>query len=72
MQYPCITYEPGVGDRKPADNKKYLFHQGYTITLITKNEDPPEIDEILELQYCTLERPFKADNLYHWVFFIYF
>ena len=72
MQYPCIVYEPGAGLRTPADNKKYLYNQGYSITLITKNEDPPEVDEILELPYCSLQRPFKAENLYHWVFFIYF
>ena len=72
MQFPCIVYEPGVGLRTPADNKKYLYKQGYTVTLITKNEDPPEVDDILELEYCTQERPYKADNLYHWPFFIYY
>lgn len=72
MQYPCIVYEVGAGLRTPADNKKYLYDQGYEVTLITKNEDPPEVDEILELEYCTFNRQFKNEGLYHWVFFIYF
>lgn len=72
MTYPCFVYEVGAGLRTPADNKKYLYEQGYEVTLITKNEDPKEVDDVLELPYCTFNRQFKADNLYHWVFFIYF
>lgn len=72
INYPAITYEVGAGLRTPADNKKYLFNQGYSVTFITKDPDPDTPDKILDLQYCTLERQFKFENLYHWVFFIYY
>ena len=71
LQYPCIVYEVGVGLRTPADNIKYLYNQGYSITYITKEPDTDIPDKILEMQYCTFERQFKSENLYHWIFFIY-
>jgi hypothetical protein len=72
MKYPCIVYEVGAGLRTPADNKKYLYSQGYSVTYITKDPDTDIPDKLLDLQYCSLERPFKSENLYHWVFFIYY
>lgn len=71
MQYPCIVYEVGAGIRTPADNTKYLYNQGYSVTFITKDPDSEIPDKILELPYCQPERQFKSENLYHWVFFIY-
>ena len=72
LKYPCIVYNIGGGLRIPADNIKYLYHQGYSVTFITKDPDPDVPDKILELPYCQPERQFIVDNLYHWVFFIYF
>ena len=72
MKYPCIVYNVGSGLRVPADNKKYLYYQGYSVTFITKDPDSEVPDAILELDYCQPERPFINENLYHWNFFIYF
>lgn len=72
MQYPCIVYEVGAGLRTPADNVKYLYNQGYTVTFITKDPDPDVPDKILDMPFCSFERQFKNENLYHWIFFIYF
>lgn len=71
MKYPSIVYEVGSGLRTPADNQKYLYNQGYSVTFITKDPDPDVPDKILELPYCTMERQFKFENLYNWIFFIY-
>lgn len=71
MKYPSIVYEVGAGLRTPADNKKYLYYQGYSVTFITKDPDPDIPDKLLELPYCTFERQFKSENLYNWIFFIY-
>ncbi len=71
LQYPCIIYDVGAGLRTPADNTKYLYNQGYSITYITKEPDTDIPDRILDLQYCSFERQFKSENLYHWIFFIY-
>lgn len=72
MNYPCIVYEVGSGLRTPADNQVYLYNQGYSVTFITKDPDPDVPDKLLGLQYCQPERQFKSENLYHWVYFIYF
>ena len=72
MKYPCIVYEKGTGLRTPADNKKYLYNQGYEVTYITKDPDSDIPDKLLELEYCQPERSFRSENLYHEVFFIYF
>ena len=72
LKYPCIVYEVGAGLRTPANNKKYLYSQGYSVTYITKDPDTNIPDDLLELQYCSYERQFKTENLYHWIFFIYF
>ena len=72
LKYPCIVYEIGGGLRVPADNIKYLYYQGYTVTFITREPDPDVPDKILDMPYCQPERQFKVDNLYHWPFFIYF
>lgn len=73
IKYPCIIYETGNGVRTPADNKKYLFDQGYSVTYITKNPEQGQVQNgLLELPYCQPERTYKFENLYHWVYFIYF
>lgn len=72
MKYPCIVYEVGAGLRTPANNHMYLYNQGYSVTYITKDPDPDIPDKLLEIPYCSFERQFKSENLYHWIFFIYF
>lgn len=72
LKYPCIVYEIGAGLRIPADNIKYLNFQGYSVTFITKDPDSETPDKILDLPYCSFERQFKSDNLYHWIYFVYF
>ena len=72
MKYPCIRYEIGAGLRTPANNHKYLYSQGYSVTYITKDPDPEIPDKLLDIPYCSFERQFVTENLYHWIFFIYF
>ena len=72
LKYPCIIYEVGAGLRTPADNTKYLYNQGYSVTFITKDPDPDIPDKLLDLEYSSFERQFITEGLYHWVFFIYF
>ena len=72
MKYPCIIYNVGGGLRTPADNVKYLYYQGYSVTFITKDPDSEIPDKLLEFDYCQPERSFINENLYHWNFFIYF
>lgn len=71
MTYPCVMYEfSNILDDK-ADNIRYIQRDEYTITVIDPNPDSPIPDKVLNLPYCRLDRPYKADGLYHWVFTIY-
>lgn len=72
MEYPAIRYSKAKPDNKFADNKAYLKHTRYEITVIDRMPDNPVIDKLLELPYCSYDRPYTADNLNHDVLTIYF
>lgn len=72
MKYPAIRYV-----RKPisaihADNIIYRHLYSYEVTLIDKNPDSKYIEKILKLPYCKHDQHYKADNLNHDTFTIYY
>ena len=72
MSYPCIVYEYSQPLDKKADNRAYLSHMQYQVTFITKDQDttiPREIKE--KLTYCSQERIFVTDGLYHFPFTVH-
>ena len=71
MNYPAIKYEIDRIDIKFADDSSYIRNKRYTITVISKNAKPEIIDKLLDLPMCTFDRGYKADNLNHFVFTIY-
>lgn len=72
IAFPCIIYELNNIDIKFANDNKYLKKKRYTLTYIDKNPDSSVLDKILSLAYCSYDRRFVSDNLYHDVFTIYF
>lgn len=71
--YPCIIYSTNTINTNHADNTSYRNMRLYTITLIGKEPDNDDvIEQILELPYCSFDRRFINDNLYHDVFNLYF
>jgi hypothetical protein len=72
MKYPCITYERSAASTEFADNYPYLYMKQYTLTVIDKDPDSPIPDKVAKLPLCTFDRQFKADNMNHDVFRIYF
>ena len=72
MVYPCITYERYAAKTLFGDNNPYLYEQQYQLTIIYKDPDSPISDNVAKLPKCTFDRHFKADNLNHDVFTIYF
>lgn len=72
MSYPCILYELGGIDKKNADDGAYLKTKQYTVTIIDEDPDSGLIDQMLELPKCSFNRFYKADNLNHWVFRLFF
>lgn len=72
LKYPCILYELNDFDTRKADDLDYLRNRRYTVTLIHRDPDNELIDAIQDLQYCDMDRVFISDNLYHYVFTLYF
>lgn len=73
MQFPCIKYERGnASDVSFADNVKYAFKKGYTITVIDRNPDSLLPDLVEGLEHCRYDRYFRVDGLHHFVFQLFF
>lgn len=71
MAYPCIKYNFEGQKVVHADNKRYFVMDHYSLILIDENPDSEYKDLILELDYCSLDRTYTADNLNHFVFTLY-
>jgi hypothetical protein len=72
MAYPCIVYQHDYSDTKFADNRPYIYKKRYMITVIDRDPDSSISDQIALLAMCIFDRHFKANNLYHNVYNIYF
>ena len=72
MEYPAIRYKRGKIDTRYADNKKYISMTRYVVTVISRRPMDPLVDKIMELPYCTHDRDYESDNLYHVSMTLYF
>ena len=73
ISYPCIIYSIGNGDVKRANNNLYNYINNYQLTMIYKKPMVDIIETMLRsFQMCKLDRTYISDNLYHYVFSIYF
>lgn len=72
MQYDCIRYERSKIGTTFADNRPYQLNDRYQLTLIYRNPDSDLPKKIALLPMCTHDRNYKADNLNHDVFTLYF
>lgn len=72
LEYPCIVYEKADYDIKYANDIKYAKKVRYTVTFIHRDPDDIQIiNNILNFNYCSYNRRFISDNLYHDVFDLY-
>lgn len=72
MQYPAIRYSKKKVESVHANDSKYLIRDCYELIVISKTPDHPVIKQLLALPYCSYDRPYVADNLYHDVLTIYY
>lgn len=72
IEYPAIVYSKSKIDTDKANNSIYSKRIRYDITVIDKRPDNPVIDKLLELPYCSYDRPYKSDNLNHDVLTLYY
>lgn len=70
--YPCIIYEYAPPDRLFANNLPYRDIQRYTVTVIDRNPDSSIPGELGKFPMSRLSRIFTNENLYHFVYDLYF
>lgn len=72
MAYPAIRYARKNIDLKYANNAIYAMKDCYEVVVISTSPDDPVIEKILAMPYCSYDRPYKANNLNHDVFTLYY
>lgn len=71
IKYPCIIYDLERPDVTYADNAPYALYDQYLIKYITRDPDDDTRNRIIQLELCSADSPYSADNLYHYPFRIY-
>lgn len=72
MKYPAIVYALDNVKVAHADGGVYSFTKRYSVTFITDDPDNSYIDKMLQLTMCSFNREYVSDNLYHYVFELYY
>lgn len=73
LKYPCIVYELSDMPITRADDKIYTIRKRYFVTIIFYDPDSTMAEEMLNtFQYCSYDRRFVNDNLYHDAMTIYY
>lgn len=72
IEYPAIVYSKSKIESKKANDSTYLKNTRYDVTVIDKRPDNPVIEKLMELPYCSYDRPYKMDNLNHDVLTLYY
>ena len=71
MSYPAIRYKLQDVIFNRADDSSYTKRNRYEVIVIDKKPDNPVIGKLLDLPYCSYDRQYIADNLYHDVLTLY-
>jgi len=72
IQYPCIVYKRDFADTAFANNGPYRSMKRYQVIVIDRDPDSAIPDQVAQLQLCTFNRFYTADNLNHDVYNLFF
>ena len=73
MKYPAIKYSLSDVDHKRANDGIYKNTNKYEIIVIDRNPDSDIHETILSsFPMCSFDRPYVANNLYHFILTLYF
>lgn len=72
MSYPAIVYSLDNIENRHANDSVYNMRDRYSVTYITQNPDDQAIRVIASMPLCRFDRHYKADNLNHYIYTIYF
>ena len=65
MSYPAIRYHLKDIVLNHADDSSYTKRNRYEVIVIDKKPDNLVISKLLDLPYCSYDRQYISDNLYH-------
>lgn len=73
LTYPCIVYGLSRIVSRCADNKNYMKHKCYNLTYISLDPAEDILDLILDhFRTIRMDRSYAVDNLYHYVFVLFY
>lgn len=72
LSYPAIVYSRNRIRNRNANNGVYGQEWSYTVTVIDRDPDSDIVRKVSLLPLCRHERHYKADNLNHDVFTLYY
>ena len=72
MSYPAIVYGLSNIQNTYATNNVYKQDNAYDVTYITRDPDDVNVHRISLLPKCRFDRSYKSDNLYHFVYTLYY
>lgn len=72
MKYPAIVYSRDDIDNSFANDSVYMQSLTYSVTVIDSDPDSEIIAKVSRLPRCQYDRHYKADNLNHDMFTIYY
>lgn len=72
MDYPCVVYKRTAHDIKYANNLIYLNKRAYMVSVIDRDPDSVLPSQLFSLKFCDFNSSYVVENLYHYVFTIYY
>ena len=72
MEYPAIVFSLKDKRISYANGTPYSIDNVYELIVISRLPNDTVLEKLLNLQYCTYERQYKSDNLYHDVLNLYY
>lgn len=72
MQYDAIKYSKKNIMTRRANNGIYSTMDCYELIVIARRPDHPVIKKLLSLPYCSYDRQYVSNNLYHDSLTLYF
>ena len=73
LAYPCVIYNLQAGDMKHADDSVYAYTNRYELMFIYRKPNMEIVEKVMRtFPMCSISRIYVADNLYHYVFNLYY
>lgn len=72
MKYPAIVYSRDDIDNSFANDSVYMQSLAYSVTVIDSDPDSEIVAKVSRLPRCQYDRHYKADNLNHDMFTVYY